>query len=137
LAKLFASRMDLKAFLQLSCQLVDKSKAVVRIQGYDVTFETTPQGWQISTVVCSRGQVPLSLLSSIALSRVYVFEKQGVFLKRNSTTGTLSLSKRTIPLNQFEDFQKVVQTFIHLCDEWKSLIEEQHFHLNDFSLKEG
>ena len=129
--------MDLKAFLQLSCQLVDKKKATIKIQGYDVTFETSKEGWQITTKLCSRGIVPLSLLGSIALARFSVFEKKGIFLKRNSSDGSLYLMKRTIPLNHFEDFEKTLQTFIKFCDHWKSVIDEEHVAHDHFSLKEG
>ncbi len=129
--------MDLKAFLQLSCQLVDKNKATVKIQGYIVTFETSKKGWQISTKLCSRGIVPLSLLGSIALARFSFFEKKGVFLKRNSADGSLYLMKKTCPLNTYEEFEKTLQTFIKFCDQWKGVIDEEHAFQDHFSLKEG
>jgi hypothetical protein len=127
--------MDLKAYLQLACQLVDKKQAEVKIQGYRVKFETTSHGWQISTSICSKKQVPLSLLNSIALSRFSFLEKQGIFLKRSSLDGTLVLSKKTTPLNDFEAFEKEMTLFIKLCDEWKGLLQEEEISSFQFSLK--
>lgn len=129
--------MDLKAFLQVSCQLVDKQKAVIKIQGYEITIETTSHGWQISTPICTRGAVPLSLLSSIALARFSVFEKQGVFLKRDHQAGNLILIKKTKPLHQYEDFEKVFHTYLKLCSHWKGLIEDEHLTSSHFAFKEG
>jgi hypothetical protein len=129
--------MDLKAFLQLSCQLVDNHRAKVKIRGYQIDVETTSTGWEISTTICSKGMVPLSLLSSIAMARFSVFEKQGIFLKRDSVSGFLKLIKKTKPLNDFESFEKVTLSFINFCDEWKTLVEDEHLYQDHFSLKEG
>ena len=129
--------MDLKAFLQLSCQLVDNHKATIKIQGYQIDVETTSKGWEISTTICSKGMIPLSLLSSIAMARFSVFEKQGIFLKRDSVTGFLKLTKKTKPLHDLESFEKTTTSFIHFCDQWKTLVEDEHLYQDHFSLKEG
>lgn len=129
--------MDLKAFLQLSCQLVDKQKAIIKIQGYEVTIEITSLGWQISTPICKRGVVPLSLLNSVALSRFSIFEKQGIFLKRDHQTGSLVLLKKTKALNDYEDFEKVLSIYIKFCDQWKELIDDEYISETLFAFKEG
>ena len=128
--------MELKDFLRVSLGLAGEKELKVKIDGYELFFEVTGSSWQISTMICNRGSVPLSLLNSLALSRFSVFEKQGIFLKRCAFTGSLILTKKTGPLNQFEDFEKAIHTFIKVCDNWKSLIDEEHRLAHHFSFKE-
>ena len=125
--------MDLKAFLQLYCQLADSCKATIKIQGYELVIETGKSSWTITTKICSKGQVPLSFLNSLALSRFSIFEKQGVFLKRNSQDGKLYLMKKTTALQTFDDFERVINSFIKICDQWKSLLDDLD-HLNSSNL---
>ena len=129
--------MTLKDFLRVSLGLADEKELKVKIDGYELCFEVTLNSWQISTLVCNRGSVPLSLLNSLALSRFSLFEKQGIFLKRCSYTGSLILTKKTGPLHQYEDFERAIQSFIKICEHWKSLIEDEHRTNLHFSFKEG
>jgi hypothetical protein len=129
--------MGFKAFLQVSCQLVDQKTAEADIGGFHVFFTTTPDGWIMSTQICSRGRVPLALLNSIALAHLSVFEKRGIFLERDSSDGMLYLIKKTKPLHQYEDFQNVVKEYIKFCTHWKSILDDVQFSYSDFSLKEG
>jgi hypothetical protein len=125
--------MDLKAFLQLNCQLVDRRHATVKIQGFQVHFDTGAQGWEISTTLCEKKMIPLSLLNVIAASRFSPFEKEGIFLKRDSHTGFLKLTKKTGPLDGYEAFEKTLHTFIRCCEEWKKVVEEEQLCQSYFS----
>ncbi len=126
--------MDLRAFLQLSCQLVDGKQAFLRIFGYDLQFDTSKNFWQISTKICCLERLPLSLLNSIALSRFSFLEKQGFFLRWDLKNGSLFLTKKIKPLHQFEDFEVVLDQFIKVCSEWKSLVEDELLPLDQFSV---
>ena len=116
--------MDLKAFLQLYCQLDDSCKATIKMQGYKIVIETGKACWTMTTEICSKGQVPLSFLNSLALSRFSIFEKNSVFLKRNSQDGKLYLIKKTDALQTFDDFEREINSFIKICNHWKSLLDE-------------
>jgi hypothetical protein len=129
--------MGFKAFLQVSCQLVDRKVATVKIRGYDVVFETTSQGWMLSTRICSKGKVPLSLLNSIALAHLAIFDKRGVFLNRNAADGMLYLIKKTKPLHDYEVFQEAVDEYIRFADHWKSILDDTLVFTETLSLKEG
>lgn len=129
--------MGFKAFLQVSCQLVDHKVATVKIRGYDVVFETTSQGWMLSTRICSKGKVPLSLLNSLALAHLAIFDKRGVFLHRNATDGMLYLIKKTKPLHDYEVFQEAVDEYIRFADHWKAILDDAEYSVETFSLKEG
>ncbi|MCF7806523.1 MAG: hypothetical protein K9M07_01190 [Simkaniaceae bacterium] len=124
-----------KAFLQLSCQLVDSNQAIVEIEGREIEFYTSDAIWQISTTVRSQSKIPSSIIGLLSQSLIARWGLKGIHFKYNDQSKTISIIQKITPLNNFNKFKTAILSFLKLLNEWESVFKslEKTSEVNHFS----
>ena len=112
--------MLFKAFLQLSCQLVDGSFGKVSVEGREVEFHTSDKVWMLSAKIYSNQSIPASMMGFLTQTSLNRRGGRAAQFKYNKKDNSISLMQKTPPLSNFINFKASMDLFIKLVEEWES-----------------
>lgn len=111
--------MLFKAFLQLSCQLVDSPYAKVSIEGREVEFHTSQATWQISSKLSMEGGMHPAFMGLLRQSIIKRWGLSGVHFQCDPADGSILLSQKCSPLDSLVKFKSAIDQFFLLVSEWE------------------
>lgn len=114
--------MSFKAFLQMSCQLVDSTYAKVSINDRDIEIYTSSHVWQLSAKVFPKGPIPTALMGLLTQSCITKADRYGARFKYSPADNSISVIVKSQPLGSFLDFRKEIGLFLKCVDEWQCII---------------
>ena len=114
--------MNLKAFLQLSCQLVDSTRARIHIEERTFEFYTSKSTWQVSSKIKTRpaNAAVMGFLTSGAVTR---WQLKGIHFQYRPEDQSIYITQKTDPLSNFVKFKSRIEAFIKLINEWENTVE--------------
>ena len=115
--------MLFKAFLQLSCQLVDASFGKISISEREIEFHTSDKVWLLSAKIYSNQSIPASMVGLLTQTSLNKWGVKGAQFKYNKKDNSISLMQKTHPLSNFVNFKNSMDLFIKLVEEWERVVQ--------------
>ena len=115
----YNARMELKTFLQLSCQLADSSVARVVVGERTLYFHTSDAVWQVSCEIPAKEIPSAMLIGLLSQSSEAQMGIKGLQFRCNSEKQTIILSQKVAPLDTLHKFKEGIEVFLNLVSEWE------------------
>ncbi|MDN3505590.1 MAG: hypothetical protein P0S95_08455 [Rhabdochlamydiaceae bacterium] len=114
--------MLFKAFLQLSCQLVDTPFGKVSIDEREIEFHTSEKVWLLSSKIYSNQSIPASMTGLLTQTSLNKWGVKGAQFRYNKKDNSISLVQKSPPLSNFVNFKSSIDLFIKLVEEWERAV---------------